>query len=211
MLPPKKIKGRVGRKLELDSARLVQLIIGDLCWRGWVMQINVSQLLRSPIGSVRDYEVKQIIDVTGDGGSSLVQGKVRLMRTDRGILVKGVLATEVELTCSRCLSLFGCPLALDIEEEYFPTTDVVSGAPLPMPEEPGAFTIDEHHELDLTEAIRQCALLAIPMKPLCREDCAGLCPNCGHNLNLGVCNCLPQEADPRWSELSKLSKEKGTK
>jgi len=181
------------------------------------MQINVAQLLRSPIGSTRDYEVKQVIDVTGDGKGSLVQGKVRLMRTDRGILVKGRLDTEVELTCSRCLSLFGCPLALDIEEEYFPTTDVFSGAPLPLPDEFGCFTIDEHHELDLTEAILQYALLTMPMKPLCREDCAGLCPHCGHNLNLGACNCPPQEADPRWSELSRLasagddfSEEKGT-
>ena len=175
------------------------------------MQINVSQLLKSPIGLVRDYEVKKVIDVTGDGDSSLVQGKVRLMRTDRGILVKGVLDTEVELTCSRCLNLFGRPLALDIEEEYFPTTDIVSGAPTSLPEESGSFTIDEHHELDLTEAIRQCALLTIPMKPLCREGCAGLCPSCGHNLNLGACSCLPQGADPRWSELSKLTKGKGTK
>jgi uncharacterized protein len=175
------------------------------------MQINVAQQLRSSIGSTRDYEVSQIIDATGDGSSSLVRGEVSLIRTDRGILVKGVLDTEVELTCSRCLSLFHCPLALDIEEEYFPTIDVVSGAPLPLPDEFSYFTIDEHHELDLTEAIHQYALLAIPMKPLCGEDCAGLCPSCGHNLNLGACDCLPQGADPRWSELSKLNKEKGTK
>jgi uncharacterized protein len=170
------------------------------------MQINVSQQLRSSIGSVRDYEVSEIVDVTGDGSGSPVQGKVRLMRTDRGILVEGILDTEVELTCSRCLSLFHCPLTLNIEEEYFPTTDVVSGVSLPLPDdELGCFTIDEHHVLDLTEAIRQCALLAIPMKPLCREDCAGLCPNCGHNLNQGPCDCPPQGADPRWSELSKLA------
>jgi uncharacterized protein len=175
------------------------------------MQINVAQQLRAPIGSIRHHEVNQIIDVTGDGNGSLVQGKVRLMRTDRSILVKGVLDTEVELTCSRCLSLFSCPLTLNIEEEYFPTTDVVTGASLPLPEEPGCFTIDEQHVLDLTEAVRQYALLAIPMKPLCREDCAGLCPNCGHNLNRGPCGCPPQGADPRWSELSKLKKEKGTK
>ena len=182
------------------------------------MQINVAQQLRAAIGSIRDYEVSEIIDVTGDGNSSLVKGKVSLMRTDRGILVKGRLDTEVELTCSRCLSLFNCPLTLDIEEEYFPTTDVVSGASLPLPDELGCFTIDEHHELDLVEAMRQCALLAIPMKPLCREGCAGLCPNCGHNLNQGACNCPPQGADPRWSELSKLTsasddltdREKGT-
>jgi len=174
------------------------------------MQINVAQQLRAPIGSIRDYEVSDIVDVTGNGNGSLVQGKVSLMRTDRGILVKGRLDTEVELTCSRCLSLFNCPLALNIEEEYFPTIDVVSGASLPLPDELSCFTIDEHHVLDLTEAMRQCALLAIPMKPLCGEDCAGLCPNCGHNLNQGPCNCPPQGVDPRWSELSKLNKEKET-
>ncbi len=182
------------------------------------MQINVAQQLRAAIGSIRDYEVSDIVDVVGDGNGRLVQGEVRLMRTDRGILVKGILDTEVELTCSRCLSLFHCPLTLNIEEEYFPTTDVVSGASLPLPDELGCFTIDEHHILDLTEAIRQCALLAIPMKPLCREGCAGLCPDCGHNLNQGACNCPPQGADSRWSELNKLasssddlmSQEKGT-
>ncbi len=175
------------------------------------MQINVSQQLKSSIGSMREHEVNGVIDITGDGHSSQVRGKVNLMRTDRGILVKGALDTGVELTCSRCLNLFTCPLVLDIEEEYFPTTDVVSGASLPLPEEPGSFTIDEHHVLDLTEAIRQGAILAMPMKPLCGEDCAGLCPQCGHNLNLGPCSCPPQGADPRWSELSKLRKERGTK
>ena len=175
------------------------------------MQINVAQHLKSAVGSVRDYDVSETIDVTGDGNGSLVQGKVSLMRTDQGILVRGVLNAEVKLTCSRCLSLFNCPLTLNIEEEFFPTIDVVSGVSIPVPDEPGCFTIDERHVLDLNEAMRQCALLAIPMKPLCREDCAGLCPDCGHNLNLGACNCPPQGADPRWSELSKLNKEKGTK
>ena len=166
------------------------------------MSINVSQQLKAPVGSIRDYEVSEVVDIAG--GGSLVQGELRLMRTDRGILAKGTLYTEVEVTCSRCLSLFSCPLALDIEEEYFPTVDVVSGACLLLPDEPGCFTIDKHHTLDLTEAICQYAMLAIPMKPLCGEDCAGLCPNCGHNLNHGPCDCLPQGMDPRWSELSKL-------
>jgi len=145
--------------------------------------------------------VSETIDI--GGSESMVQGEVRLMRTDRGILAKGTLHTEVEITCSRCLSLFSCLLTLNIEEEYFPITDVVSGAWLPLSEESGSFTIDERHILDLTEAIRQCVLLVIPMKPLCREDCAGLCSNCGHNLNQGPCGCLPQDTDPRWSELRK--------
>jgi len=169
------------------------------------MRINVSQQLKAPIGSTRDYEVSGVVDIAGDGVGSMVQGKVRLMYTGRGILTKGVLHTEVELTCSRCLSLFSCPLTLNIEEEYFPIVDAVSGAFTPMPDEPSCFTIDEHHVLDLTEAIRQNALLVIPMKPLCREDCAGLCPSCGHNLNQGPCNCLPQRVDPDWSELNRLT------
>ncbi len=183
-----------------------------------MLQTNISQQLRAPIGSIRNYEVSEIVDIAG--GNSLVQGEVELMRTDQSILAKGTLHTEIELTCSRCLSLFSCPLTLNIEEEYFPTTDVVTGASLPLPDEPGCFTIDENNILDLTEAIRQYVLLAIPMKPLCAEDCAGLCPTCGCNLNQGPCNCLPKPADPRWSELSKLvlvnnqasvNKQKGTK
>jgi len=157
------------------------------------MQINVAQQLRLAIGTARDYEVSETIDVTGDGNGSLIQGKVNLIRTDRGILVKGKLEADVELSCSRCLTLFNCPITLSIEEEYFPTIDMASGVSLPLPDEPGSFTINERHELDLTEAMRQCALLAIPMKPLCREDCAGLCPVCGQNLNQGACSCPPRE------------------
>jgi uncharacterized protein len=168
------------------------------------MQINVAQLLRSPIGTVREHDIDLVMDVTGGGNTSRLQGRVNLTRTDRGILVEGVLHTEVELTCSRCLELFRCPLTLKITEEYFPTVDVVSGTPLAIPDELGSFTIDENHELDLTEAVHQYALLAVPMKPLCRPDCAGLCPICGQNLNLGECQCLPQEADPRWAKLRRI-------
>jgi uncharacterized protein len=168
------------------------------------MQINLSQLLREPIGSVRDHEVKDSIEIYGDGITSLVQGEVRLTRTNRGILVKGTLLTEAEVDCSRCLNQFSYPLVLNIEEEYFPTLDVIIGTPLSLPEEPGCFTIDEHHVIDLTEAIRQYALLAIPMKPLCQENCAGLCPSCGLTLNQGACNCPSQGTDPRWAVLSQL-------
>ncbi len=167
-----------------------------------MMQINVSQQLKSSIGSTRNYKVKAVLDTTG--GNNPVQGEVRLMRTDRGILARGTLHTEIELTCSRCLGLFSHPLTLNIEDEYFPVTDVVTGAALTLPDEPGCFTIDEQNILDLTEAVRQYALLATPMKPLCRKDCAGLCPSCGGNLNQVSCNCPPQPTDPRWAELSKI-------
>ena len=168
------------------------------------MQINVSELLKAPIGTTQEHEINETVDVTGNSSEKAVQGKVSLLRTDRCILVRGALHTEVELSCSRCLSLFSHSVTLNIEEEYLPTIDMVSGTPLPSPEEPAGFTIDEHQIIDLTEAVRQQTLLAIPIKPLCREDCAGLCQNCGHNLNLGPCDCLPQSIDPRWAKLSKL-------
>ncbi|HEY32089.1 MAG TPA: DUF177 domain-containing protein [Dehalococcoidia bacterium] len=167
-----------------------------------MLQMNVSQLLKEPIGATRSCDVNDVIDIISAGRQ--VEGQVILTRTDRGILVRGTLCTELELTCSRCLSLCSCPLTLRITEEYFPTTDIMTGAPTPVPDESGYFTIDEHHILDLTEAIRQYATLAAPMKPLCRDNCAGLCPTCGHNRNLGECDCPPPDTDPRWATLRKL-------
>lgn len=166
------------------------------------MQINVSQQIKEAIGATRSYDVDEIVNIAGQ--ERHVEGRFNLVRTDRGILAQGTLRTEIEVTCSRCLR--SCPLALKlvIEEEYYPTTDVLTGVKLSLPDQAEYFTIDEHHILDLTEAIRQYVVLAVPMKPLCQENCAGLCPTCGHNLNLGPCNCLQQEIDPRWSKLSKM-------
>lgn len=166
------------------------------------MRINVAGLLKSFLGSKRSYQVSDTVNISGY--DSLVQGEVWLTRTDRSILVKARLQTEVEVTCSRCLNPFSYPLLLGFEEEYFPVTDVSSGRLLPLPNEPGCFAIDECHTLDLTEAVRQYALLAIPMKPLCHEECAGLCPGCGRNLNQGPCDCPSPDRDPRWSKLSGL-------
>ncbi len=171
------------------------------------MQINVSQLLQAPVGAVRDYAVDEAADITGNGREKNIRGECRLLRTPRSILVKCVLTTEVELGCSRCLGRFRHPLKIKFEEEYFPTVDVDSGAALPPPEEASTFTIDAHHVLDTTEAVRQYALLAVPMKPLCRPDCAGLCPRCGHDLNQGPCGC-PADIDPRWSALTNIDRAK---
>lgn len=167
------------------------------------LQINVAQLLKSPIGTTRDYTVQEEVDIAGTNRT--VHGEVELTRSDRSILVHGVLHVDVDLNCSRCLSEFSAPLTLDIQEEYLPKINIYSGEPLPQPEEDReAFSIDERNILDLLEAVRQYALLAVPMKPLCKPDCAGLCPTCGHNLNRGECPCPPQDIDPRWDKLREL-------
>jgi len=150
------------------------------------MIINVSQLLKQPIGSVQRYRISET-------GNAPIRGEVSLLRTDRGIFVSGILETTLQAVCSRCLSSFEQPLTLNIEEEYLSKA------------EEGAFTIDENQEIDLGEAVRQYAILALPMKPLCREECAGLCPSCGHNLNLGPCGCPPSDIDPRFAPLARLA------
>ena len=138
------------------------------------MQINVSQLLKEPVGSERDYHLSDTVDIMHNGSSSMVQCNVRLTRTNRSILVKGNFDTEVELTCARCLDIFSCPITMSFEEEYVPTSDIAGGDFIQQPEEPDTFTINDNNFIDLTEAIRQYSLMALPMKPLCRQDCSGL-------------------------------------
>jgi uncharacterized protein len=165
------------------------------------VQINVSQQLKSSIGTIRNYEVDTIINL--DGQKVTFTGNVHLMKTDRGILVKGTFNSELDLYCGRCLSAFIFPLSIQIEEEYYPIMDVNTGVMLPAPDEPGSFTIDDHNIMDISEAIRQYTLMALPIKPLCKQDCSGLCPTCGTNLNEKQCECKP-EIDPRWEKLSSL-------
>jgi uncharacterized protein len=169
------------------------------------MEINVSQQLKAHVGNVREYEVSDVADIMGTGVSNLLEGKVKLTRTNRGILVYGKIHTRIPLECSRCVKTYNHQLNFDIEEEYFPVIDVNSGIFVEIPDEPGSFTIDEHHILDLNEAIRQNALLTIPMKPLCREDCGGLCTTCGKDLNEGQCECSKEGIDYRWSKLSTIT------
>ncbi|HEX9896458.1 MAG TPA: DUF177 domain-containing protein [Dehalococcoidales bacterium] len=172
------------------------------------MQINVAQFLKSDQGTTR---VVRIDDIFGDESAQIpVRGELKLTHINRRILVQGKLTIDVPLVCSRCLKPFICSLPLNIEEEYHPSIDIDTGSKLPSPDESGAFTIDERHILDLTESIRQYKVMALPMKPLCREECAGICPTCGKNLNEGPCDCPSDEADPRWAELLKL-KNKGRK
>jgi uncharacterized protein len=170
------------------------------------MKINVAQQLQEPVGSVRNVTIDEI----GDTGFP-INGAVKLLRTNRSILVSGRLETAVREVCSRCLDEFDYPLVLDIEEEYFITRDPVSGTPLATTTESGTFTIDENNTLDLNEAARQYTLLVRPMKPICGENCAGLCPQCGRNLNNQSCDCAAVNPDSAWAPLKGLFAEKKQK
>lgn len=167
------------------------------------MQFNVAQLLKATPGEERRYTFDEH-DNRFEELAAAVHGDVRLMRSDRGILVMGQVGTAAACECSRCLAQFTLPVEFELEEEFFPSIDVNSGLPLELaPDE--SLVIDKNHVLDLGEAIRQYAIIHVPMKPLCKENCAGLCPTCGKDLNRGRCRCPAQVIDPRWSKLAELA------
>ena len=166
------------------------------------MQINVAQLFKQDIGSSRSYKIDDILSFAEEEITEChIQGEVQLIRTDKGILVKGILGGTNSLVCSRCLTSFDYPLNFRIQEEFLPSKDITSDIYISLPDDSTTFVIDEHHILDLNEAVRQYALLAMPMKPLCHPHCAGICPNCGANLNHGVCHCSHGSSESHLSDL----------
>ncbi len=168
------------------------------------MRFDVAALLRGSTGSTRSYRLEE--QQAGASGSGLrVAGTVSLLRTRRGILVTAHLRVNVPDRCSRCLAPLDTAFDLDIQEEYTPTVDARTGSRLPLPYDGDSFCIDDQQVLDLSEAVRQYQLAAQPMQPLCHADCKGLCPHCGHNLNLGPCSCSPAQVDSRWAALAQLS------
>jgi uncharacterized protein len=121
------------------------------------------------------------------GTVSPTRGGLRLMRTTEGILVTGSLTHEIRSDCGRCLEPFTRTQRLEINEEFLPVVDVNTGVPIREPSETDAFTLAPDHVLDLTEAIRQLAILETPLLLLCKQDCRGLCLDCGANLNVEQC------------------------
>ena len=133
-----------------------------------------------------------------------VTGEVRLIRSERGVLVMADLdLAPVTLECGRCLEPFQAPVHLEFDEEYVLRRDPLTGVAARV--EDGDFLVDEHRHLDLSEAVRQYEQSALPIQPVCRPDCRGLCPTCGRNLNVETCACLPAGRDDPWSPLRALA------
>lgn len=169
------------------------------------MLYNVAQLMKAAVGTSLEYDIHEE-DIQLDEDLNVVgpiDGRVRIRRTNQGLLVDGWVDLTLELPCTRCLKTFEQSMHIPFMEQFYPTVDILTGVALPPSEEEDAFPIDDHHQVDLTEAIRQQVLLALPMITLCSEDCKGLCSQCGHDLNLGPCDCQP-EVDTRFSVLEKL-------
>jgi uncharacterized protein len=167
---------------------------------------NVSGLLGESSGAVRDYAVS---GVELDGGEDFrlagpIDGRVHLGRTNRGLLVDADFATSLATQCARCLRDITVPLAFEIHDEALPSIDFHSGRALSIAaedEEAGVIVLTDHHELDLEGPVREAILLALPIAPLDREDCPGLCIVCGLPLDEGTHDHPDDEIDPRLEAL----------
>lgn len=174
-----------------------------------LLSFNVAQLLKEPTGAFREYEINESVEGLDESFSPAgpLVGKVVLLHAGRyNILVTGAFRIPLNLYCGRCLEPIVETIEFQIKEEFKATVDVNTGSHLAWDpaEVEESNLIDSSHVLDLTEVIRQHIILNIPMKSLCRPDCPGLCPKCGHNLNLGPCGCEEEEIDPRWAALKAL-------
>jgi uncharacterized protein len=169
---------------------------GPLTW-------NVAGLLTEDPGAERAYEIDgAVIDLGEDLRlAEPIAGRVRLVRTNRGILATADLRGALALECSRCLRDVAVPVDVRFQEEYLPSLDLATGRPLPADDEPEVLRLSDHHELDLETPVREGLQLGEPIAPLCRPDCPGLCIVCGGRLDEGVHDHPDEDIDPRLEAL----------
>ena len=116
----------------------------------------------------------------------------------------GSVKTTLELPCSRCLEPFTLPVEQTFDLRYQPHAQNTGEGEREIEEEDLATAYYREGLLDVTDMLREQFQLALPMKPLCRDDCRGLCPECGAALNRTTCGCTPKWEDPRLAPLKGL-------
>jgi len=157
--------------------------------------------------AVEDFRVVSPVSLTGE-----------VRKSGQQVRLTGRLTATLECACSRCLEPFEVPVAVDLDLLFLPASAAGGRVPLSGPdaddEDGEALSEDglgvsfyKDEVLDLGEIIREQFFLALPMKPLCRGDCQGLCPVCGVNRNRDSCTCRAEWIDPRLEPLRQLRSE----
>ncbi|HKI79320.1 MAG TPA: DUF177 domain-containing protein [Ignavibacteriaceae bacterium] len=124
---------------------------------------------------------------------------VELSKANNQIILKADLSLNANFECDRCGIEFGSPVNSKYQMVY-----LFGNRPDGAEDANLTYLFPDADKIDISNDVRDYALLAIPMKKLCKEDCKGLCPKCGKNLNEGNCNCSNDETDPRWKPLMEL-------
>jgi uncharacterized protein len=160
--------------------------------------ISVAEILGQP-GHHRDLRLEAPLSGVGTTLAHLeeepLKADLRAESVVEGILVTGRVHGDTTLECARCLKRFHSDVDLEVCELFL--------APGAEPEDEESYRI-AGTDMDLEPMLRDAVTLSLPLNPLCRDDCKGMCARCGRDLNLGACDCTEDTTDPRWAELDAL-------
>ena len=130
-----------------------------------------------------------------------VNGRVRIAGNE--VFVKGHIDTRAQVECDRCLQPVELPVNSDFALDYISGTDYESSAAAELTEADLSVSVFDG-AIDIDEIVKEQILLTVPTRTLCREDCKGICPECGIDRNTGECSCVTDNTDPRWAALKNL-------
>lgn len=133
-----------------------------------------------------------------------VEARIAISRAGEHYILEGSIRGGLQLRCDRCLDCFTLPMDARFRIALSCTAQDDAEEEVELLEEDMGVGFIEGEEVDLAEVVREQIYLYAPIKCLCREDCAGLCPGCGANLNQGPCGCVPRQMHPGFSVLRNL-------
>ncbi len=170
-----------------------------------MIAFNVAGLLHEPPGATREILLRDHYANLGPDVelAGPLDADLHLQRTNRGILVRGELSAPLRRICARCTDPFVEDVAVTISEEFLPSFDPATGAPIAPDEGDDGTTqrINAHHEIELDSVFHDELVLTEPMFPLDRPDCPGLCVVCGLPLDEGEHDHPDDDIDPRLEAL----------
>jgi uncharacterized protein len=178
------------------------------------MLISVLDLEREPIvfklsvaPDAIDYgtEVTQVGPLAVDGRADLIEETHGPRTVVQDIRLQGTYSGEFETACARCLAPVRKPLSSQFDLLFRPLGVDEGGPERSISASETEIGYYQESGLMLEDVLREQVLLSLPTRILCREDCKGLCPRCGRDLNTETCTCDTAPADPRWSALSDLA------
>ncbi len=174
------------------------------------MLVDVSELTKTPGGEeVRKGTVALSADDLALAELRTVEPaevRIRLRNVGGTIIVEGSASTRAVVPCARCGTEFPLSVEASWETTYRRGPEGTAGTVETGEDGQTEWTFFEGNEIDITPDVVQALSLALPMKPLCRPDCRGLCPVCGQNLNERSCSCETQTVDPRWAALQEFAR-----
>lgn len=140
----------------------------------------------------------------GDGSEvALVSAHLELYKTVQEIIISGGIKTRIKFQCSRCLKEFDRELDIPVSVVYHPIEDMRAERH-ELKDDEMDMGFYKGDVLDLQDVLKEQVLLSMQMKPLCDENCRGICPKCGKDLNVDVCHCESKETDSRLEVLKNL-------